>query len=116
MTKITFFKRDGVFFGFRESGHSGFGEHGNDILCSALSAMTMLIINTIELSYSSNVDYTIDEDTTTIIVKCISALPESDSDERVQYAIAGLFSAYYYQISDLMEEYYDFIELNEEEC
>ena len=116
MTKITFFKRDGIFFGFRESGHSGYAEHGNDILCSALSAMTMLIINTIELSYASSVDYTIDENTTTITVKCLSALPDSESDERVQYAIAGLFSGYYYQISDLLEEYYDFIELDEEEC
>jgi uncharacterized protein YsxB (DUF464 family) len=56
MTKITFFKRDGVFFGFRENGHTGFGEEGDDVLCAAISAMTMLIINTVEISYTSNVD------------------------------------------------------------
>ena len=50
MTKITFFKRDGVFFGFKENGHTGFGEEGDDVLCAAISAMTMLIINTVEIS------------------------------------------------------------------
>lgn len=45
------FKRDGIFYGFRENGHTGYGESGDDILCSALSAMTMLIINTVEISY-----------------------------------------------------------------
>ena len=52
MTTITFFKKNGVYYGFKETGHSGFAEEGNDIVCSALSAMTMLIINAIEVSYA----------------------------------------------------------------
>ena len=75
MTKVTFFKRDGVYFGFEEQGHTGYGESGDDILCSALSAMTMLIINTVEISYASRVDYTIDEETTDIKLTVLSALP-----------------------------------------
>jgi len=62
MTKFCFYKRDGVYFGFEETGHAGFGESGDDILCSAFSAITMLIINAIEVSYASNVEYTIDEE------------------------------------------------------
>ena len=55
MTKITFFKRKGVYYGFREVGHSEFADEGHDIVCSALSAMTMLIIYTVEVSYEARV-------------------------------------------------------------
>ena len=66
MTKIIFYKTNGVFYGFEEQGHTGYGESGDDILCSALSAMTMLIINAIEVSYASDVEYTIDDATADI--------------------------------------------------
>ena len=112
MTKVTFFKRDGIFFGFQESGHTGFDEQGNDILCAAISAMTMLIINTIEISYSSNVDYTIDEETTDVTLKVLAALPEYESDENKRFAVSGLIQGYFYQLNDLVEDYYDFLEVN----
>ena len=69
MTKLVFFRTGGVFYGFEEQGHTGYGEEGNDILCAALSAMTMLIINTVEVAYSSSIDFTIDEETTNIKVR-----------------------------------------------
>ena len=112
MTKITFFKRDGVFFGFKENGHTGFGEEGDDVLCAAISAMTMLIINTVEISYASNVDYKIDEETTDVTLKVMSALPEFETDDRKRFAVAGLIQGYYYQLMDLVEDYYDFLEVD----
>ncbi|MBR2459893.1 MAG: ribosomal-processing cysteine protease Prp [Clostridia bacterium] len=113
MTKITFFKRNGVYYGFRETGHSEYADEGYDIVCSALSAMTMLIINTVEISYASRVDYTIDEKTTDITVKIKSALPEYEKDEKKQFAIAGLLQGYFYQLMDLTEDYYDFLSVEE---
>ena len=74
MTKLVFFRSGGVFYGFEEQGHTGYGEEGDDVLCAALSAMTMLIINAIEVSYASTVDYTIDEKTTNIRLIAKSAL------------------------------------------
>ena len=115
MTKITFFKRNGVYYGFRETGHSEYADEGHDIVCSALSAMTMLIINTVEVSYASRVDYTIDEKTTDITVKIMSALPEYEEDEKKQFAIAGLLQAYFLQLMDLTEDYYDFLSVEEVE-
>ena len=50
MTKIVFYKQNGAFYGFRETGHTGFASAGHDVLCAALSAMTMLVINTLENS------------------------------------------------------------------
>ena len=113
MTNVTFYKRDGIYYGFKETGHTGYGESGDDILCSALSAMTMLIINTVEISYASNVEYTIDEETADIELKVLSALPEYEEDEKKRYAISGLLQWYFFQLNDLTEEYYDYLSVDE---
>ena len=113
MTTITFYKSNGIYYGFEEQGHTGFGESGDDVLCAALSSMTMLIINTIEVSYASNVDYTIDEETTDIRVIVKSALPKYESDEKKQFAVSGLIQAYFLQLMDLLEDYYDYLDVRE---
>ena len=112
MTTITFYKSEGHYYGFEEQGHTGYGESGEDILCSALSAMTMLIINTVEVAYASSVDFTIDEKTTNIRVRSKAALPEFEEDELKRYAVSGLFLAYYKQIEDMLEEYYDYLDVS----
>ena len=115
MTKIVFYRSDGAFYGFEEQGHTGYGEEGDDVLCAALSAMTMLIINTIEVAYASSVDFTIDEKTTNIRVVSKAALPEFEEDELKRYAVSGIFLAYYKQIEDMMEEYYDYLDVSVED-
>ena len=112
MTKIIFYKWDNSFYGFSEKGHTGYGESGDDILCAALSAMTMLIINTIEVSYASDVDYTIDEATTDIQVIAHGALKEYEDDDAKRFAISGLIQAYYYQLNDMLEDYYEFLDVD----
>ena len=111
MTTIVFYKTDGFYYGFEEQGHTGYAESGEDILCSALSSMTMLIINAIEVSYASSVNYTIDEETTDIKLIAKSALPKYEKDEKKQYAVSGLIRAYYYQLMDLIEDYYDYLDV-----
>ncbi len=112
MTKIIFYKSDGVFYGFEEQGHTGYGDAGEDILCAALSAMTMLIINTIEVAYASDVEYDIQDDDTRVTVRSKAALPEFEEDERKRYAVSGLFMSYFYQLNDMLEEYYKNLEVD----
>ena len=111
MTKVVFFRNDGIFYGFRETGHTGYGEAGDDVLCAALSAMTMLLINSINVVFAGELDYTVDEGATEIMVQSKSALPEFEEDERKRYAISGLFMSYYIQLNDLMEEYYKYLQV-----
>ncbi|MBP5611086.1 MAG: ribosomal-processing cysteine protease Prp [Clostridia bacterium] len=113
MTTVVFYKTNGIYYGFEEQGHTGFGEEGNDVLCAALSSMTMLLVNAIEVCYACDVSYTIDEKTTDIRVIAKSALPEFEKDEKKQFAVSGLISAYYYQLMDLIEDYYDFLDVKE---
>ena len=113
MTTIIFYKADGFYYGFEEQGHTGYGESGDDVLCAALSSMTMLIINSIEVSYACDVDYKIDEKTTDIRVIVKSALPKYEKDEKKQFAVSGLIQAYFVQLMDLVEEYYEFLDVKE---
>ena len=113
MTTIVFYKSDGYFYGFEEQGHSGFAEAGEDIVCSAISGLTMLVINAIELSYGSRAEYTIDEETSNITLIAKSALPKYEKDEKKQYAISGLIQAYFYQLMDLIEDYYEYLDVKE---
>ena len=113
MTTVIFYKSQGVYYGFEEQGHTGYGESGDDVLCAALSSMTMLLINAIEVSFASNVDYTIDEKTTDIKVIAKAALPKYEKDEKKQYAVSGLIQAYFFQLMDLVEEYYEFLDVKE---
>ena len=112
MTKVVFFRNDGIFYGFREQGHTGYGEEGYDILCAALSSMSMLIINSVNVVFAGELDYTVDEGATEIMVQSKSALPEFEEDEKKRYAISGLFMSYYIQLNDLMEEYYDYLQVD----
>ena len=111
MTKIVFYKWEDSFYGFSEQGHTGYGESGDDVLCAALSAMTMLIINTIEVSYASDVDYSIDEKTTDIRLIARGALPEYQDDACKRYAVSGLIQGYYYQLNDMLEDYYEYLDI-----
>ena len=112
MTKIIFYPTGGVFYGFEEQGHTGYGEAGDDVLCAALSAMTMLLINAIEVAYASDVEYTIDENTADIRLIAKGALPEYEENESKRFAVSGLIMAYYYQLNDLIEEYYDYLSVD----
>lgn len=115
MTKIVFFRSGGVFYGFEEQGHTGYGEAGDDILCAAISSMTMLLINTVEVAYASPVDYEISEDDTCIRVRAKAALPEFESDDCKRYAVSGIIMGYYMQLGDMLEEYGDFLDVKVED-
>ena len=115
MTTVIFYKADGYYYGFEEQGHTGYGESGDDVLCAALSSMTMLIVNTMEISFATSVQYTVDPDTTDIELIVKSALPKYEKDEKKQFAASGLIQAYFFQLMDLIEDYYEYLDVKEVE-
>ena len=49
MTAITIYRNSkNEYIGFKCKGHSGFAEHGSDIVCAAISMLTINTINSIE--------------------------------------------------------------------
>ena len=117
MTRFVFYKRNGVFYKFTEHGHTGFGDEGSDVLCAAVSAMTMLVMNILEVSIASSIEYKIDEKNTDIELTAKEALPEFCTDEFKRRATAAVIEGYFYQLNDMLEDYYEYLDVNEvEEC
>ncbi len=48
MTKISVFKKDGIYTGLEVSGHAGYAEAGEDIVCAGISMLVINTINSIE--------------------------------------------------------------------
>ncbi len=48
MITVTVFKKSGACRGFVCEGHAGYAEEGYDIICSAVSALTVNAVNSIE--------------------------------------------------------------------
>ena len=115
MTKVVFYKDGDSYYGFHEFGHAGLDDAGKDIVCAAISAMTMLIINTIEVVWASDVKYEIDDETTDITVTAKEAIADYAETPEKQFAISGLFYSYYLQLCDMMEDYYDYLDVEVEE-
>ena len=58
-------------------------------------------------------DYTIDKETADIELKVPAALPDFEEDEKKRYAISGLIQGYFFQLNDLVEDYYDYLSVEE---
>ncbi len=48
MTTVTFYMRDGRYTGFDAEGHAMYASHGRDIVCAAISVLTITTVNAIE--------------------------------------------------------------------
>lgn len=98
MVKVTFYTyRDNSYKGFKVSGHANYAEIGEDILCSAISALTINTINSIEELTSNHILYEMNESGT------IKFKFESPSDKDGQLIVNTLFLG----ITNIYKEYGD---------
>ena len=61
ITVKVFVDSDGEHRGFRISGHAGYGEAGEDIVCAAVSALAQNTINSIEAFTEDAISYSVDD-------------------------------------------------------
>ncbi len=97
MIKITFYKSAENYRGFEISGHSGYGEEGDDIVCSAVSSASLLAANTITEIVGVQADITVDDG----YLKFITA----DCSETVQTVYKGMAL----HLNALAEQYNEYI-------
>ncbi len=63
MTTITFYqKKDGQITGFDVDDHAGYAEEGSDIVCAAISALTINTVNSVERFTEDGFDLEEDQD------------------------------------------------------
>ena len=106
MTKCEFFTEDDRITGFSVSGHSGYAEAGQDIVCAAVSAVVSMAEATINEVCGAKAKVRVkDEDarvTLTLPVSC-------DEEESVQAVLAGMMIT----LCGIRDDYPDYIEVLE---
>ena len=106
MTRCEFFVEDERITGFSVSGHSGYAEAGQDIVCAAISAVVTMAEATINDVCGAKAKVRVGEDEARVTLK----LPKScDEEETVQAVLAGMMAT----LIALQEDYSDFIEVLE---
>ncbi len=59
--RVIFAERNGAIYGFVVTGHAGYGDEGNDIVCSAVSSAVMLVCNTVTDFFKADADVAVGE-------------------------------------------------------
>jgi len=106
MTRCEFFTEDDRITGFSVSGHSGYAEAGQDIVCAAVSAVVTMAEATINDVCGAKAKVRVKEEDARITL----TLPAScDEEESVQAVLAGMLLT----LCSLRDDYPDYIEVLE---
>ena len=106
MTRCEFFTEDDRITGFSVSGHSGYAEAGQDIICAAISAVVTMAEATINEVCGAKAKVRVKNEDARITL----TLPAScDEEESVQAVLAGMMI----YLCSLRDDYPDFIEVLE---
>ena len=106
MTKCEFFRDQERITGFSVSGHSGYAEAGQDIVCAAISAAVELTITTVNDVCGGKAKLRVKEEDARITL----TLPaQCEEEEAIQAALTGLLL----YLCNLRDEYSDYIEVLE---
>ena len=106
MTRCEFFTEGNRITGFSISGHSGYAEAGQDIVCAAISAVVTMAEATINDVCGAKAKVRVKEEdarvTLTLPVSC-------DEEESIQAVLAGMMIT----LAGMRDDYPDYIEVLE---
>ena len=106
MTKCEFFREGARITGFCVSGHSGYAEAGQDIICASISAAVTMAEATINDVCGAKAKVRVKEEDARITL----TLPAScDEEETVQAVLSGMLVT----LLSFREDYPDYIEVLE---
>ena len=106
MTRCEFFRDGARISGFSVSGHSGYAEAGQDIVCAAISAAVAMAETTINDVCGGKAKVRVKEEDARITL----TLPaQCEEEEAIQAALTGLLL----YLCNLRDEYSDYIEVLE---
>ena len=106
MTRCEFFTDEDSITGFSLSGHSGYAEAGQDIVCAAITAIVTMAEATINDVCGAKAKVRVKEEDARITL----TLPTScDEEESVQAVLAGMMLT----LCGMRDDYPDYIEVLE---
>ena len=106
MTRCEFFTEDDRITGFSISGHSGYAEAGQDIVCATISAVVTMAEATINDVCGAKAKVRVKEEDARVTLTLPASCDEEDS---VQAVLAGMLLT----LISLRDDYPDYIEVLE---
>ena len=106
MTKVEIFNRNGRINGFSVSGHSGYAEAGNGIICASVSSAVQFAECTINDVLGNHANTKVDEQEPRITL----TLPAACDDED---AVQAVLTGFMLTMCALRDDYPDYIEVLE---
>ncbi len=86
MIKAVFYRNHaGEYTGFTVSGHAGYAKRGHDIVCSAVSVLTINTVNSIERYTKAVFDVDVNQDGS------VKFVFKSESDDKSQLLVSALW-------------------------
>ena len=107
MTRCEFFTEGDRITGFSVSGHSGYAEAGQDIVCAAISAVVTMAEATINDVCGAKAKVRVKEEDARITLTLPTACEEEDT---IQSVLAGLM-LYLISLRDDFEDYIEVLEV-----
>ena len=107
MTRCEFFTEDDRITGFSVSGHSGYAEAGQDIVCAAISAVVTMAEATINDVCGAKAKVRVKDQENARITLTLPA--SCDEEESVQAVLAGMMLT----LCSMRDDYPDYIEVLE---
>lgn len=93
------------FYEVEVSGHAYYGEYGSDIVCSAVSMLTITTLNGLVDIVKADVDYVIEDGYTKFVVK----------NKKSDNSIKLLIDTYELGIKAVLEDYGQYVKLEKKE-
>ena len=108
MTTVTFHTEGKRITGFDAKGHSGYAEEGEDIVCAAITSTVRMVECTINDVLGLGAHVKVNENTAAISLRLPAGLSQG-TESTCQTLLTGMMV----YLSDLHNEYPDFIEVLE---
>ena len=106
MIDIVLYKKNGINTGYKVSGHAGYDDHGYDVLCAAISVLTINTANTIEVLTDDTFRTDMDDD----------GFLHLQMTGDISHDTSVLLSAFEIGVTSISEEYgRDYIQIRNEE-
>ncbi len=108
MTSVRLYRNQQGWLGFRASGHTGYAEHGEDIVCAAVSALTQTAVLGLQETAAVTPQVTINDG----VLSCFLP-PKVDGDawQRSQVVLDAIFRG----LKAIADEYGQFVKVEEVE-
>ena len=100
MITVTIIKNSDTYRGFKVEGHAGYAEEGSDIVCSAVSALSINCVNSIEQFTDDSISYGFDD-----------GLIDFSFDETVSKESELLMNSFVLGIQFILEENEEYLKL-----